>query len=139
MKTALLIVDVQNDYFPGGKMELHNSPEAAARTKKLLEIFRQKKLPVVHVRHISLRPGASFFLPDTHGSEINETVRPEPGERIIIKHFPNSFRETSRQATCSVVSIIKLPVHQAGSILLEPAFCLLKERTSVFHQPPEIT
>lgn len=95
MKTALLIVDVQNDYFIGGKMELHNSSEAAIRTEKLLKLFRQKKLPVVFIQHISLRPGASFFLPDTPGAEINETVKPEPGEKIIIKHFPNSFRETS--------------------------------------------
>jgi nicotinamidase-related amidase len=94
MKTALLIIDIQNDYFPGGKMELVGSIQAASATARLLAAFRKQSWSVYHVQHISLQPGATFFLPDTSGSEIHEAVRPLPAEPVITKHFPNSFRDT---------------------------------------------
>ena len=53
MKTALLVIDIQNDYFPDGKNELVNSLEASRKAKDLLEHFRQRNLPVVHIRHLS--------------------------------------------------------------------------------------
>jgi nicotinamidase-related amidase len=95
MKTALLLIDIQNDYFPGGKMELTGSPEASLQARKLLDYFRQAGLPHYFIRHISTRPGATFFLPGTPGIEIHENIWPQPGEAIIEKHYPNSFRETS--------------------------------------------
>jgi nicotinamidase-related amidase len=94
MNTALLIIDIQNDYFPGGAMELAGSVQAGGRAGKLIEAFRRKALPVIHVQHISNRPGATFFLPETRGAEIHPSVSPEAGETIIRKNFPNSFRET---------------------------------------------
>ena len=94
MKTALVIVDIQNDYFPGGAMELVAPVEAAAQAARLVADFRRKQLPIVHVQHVSTRPGATFFLPDTPGVEIHESVAPREGELVIRKHFPNGFRET---------------------------------------------
>jgi nicotinamidase-related amidase len=94
MNTALLIVDVQNDYFPGGKMALEGSMKAGQKAGQLLEYFRRKNLLPVHIRHISLRPGATFFLPDTSGAEIHEVVKPLKDEAVFLKHYPNSFRET---------------------------------------------
>jgi len=94
MSTALLIIDIQNDYFPGGAMALAGPDAAAAKAAKLLAAFRDKKLPVVHVQHLSVRPGATFFIPNTKGAEIHETVRPLAGETLIQKNFPNAFRET---------------------------------------------
>ena len=95
MQTALLLIDIQNDYFPGGAMELVGSHEAGQRAAMLLTAFRSKGLPAIHVQHISTRPGATFFLPDTRGVEIHECVAPQTGETVIRKHFPNSFRETA--------------------------------------------
>ncbi len=94
MNTALLLVDIQNDYFPGGKMELEGSIGAAACAKRLLTFFRERKMPVVHIQHISLRPGATFFLPDTEGVKIRADVTPTPEEEVIQKQYPNSFRDT---------------------------------------------
>src|SRR5487761_2054976 len=94
MKPALVIIDIQNDYFPGGKMELEGSPEASLQAAKLLASFRAKRLPLVHIQHVSNRPGASFFLPDTEGVNIHATVAPHAGETIVQKNFPNSFRGT---------------------------------------------
>jgi nicotinamidase-related amidase len=94
MKQALVIVDIQNDYFPGGAMELAGSTEAGRAAGKLLEAFRARALPVVHIQHVSTRKGATFFLPETHGVEIHESVAPRAGEPVFRKHYPNSFRDT---------------------------------------------
>lgn len=94
MSKALLIVDIQNDYFPGGKMEVVGSPDAGAKAKVLLARFREGGMPIVHMQHISVRPGATFFVPGTEGAEIHESVKPLPGEAVFQKNFPNSFRQT---------------------------------------------
>lgn len=97
MTTALLLVDLQNDYFAGGAMPLVGTEAAASQAARLLARFRADGRPLVHVRHLSLRPGATFFLPGTPGAEIHATLRPLPGEPVIEKNFPNSFRDTDLQ------------------------------------------
>lgn len=92
--TALLIIDVQNDYFPGGKMTLEKAEQAAKNTRSVLEYFRKNNLPVIHIQHISTNDGATFFLPATGGAKIHHLVLPMEDEKVIVKHFPNSFRET---------------------------------------------
>jgi nicotinamidase-related amidase len=94
MKPALIVIDIQNDYFPGGRMELEGSHEASAQAAKLLERFRARGLPLVHIQHVSNRPGASFFLPGSEGVNIHASVAPRAGETVLQKHFPNSFRGT---------------------------------------------
>lgn len=95
MTKALLVIDIQNDYFPGGKMELVGSPEAARRAAQVQRQFREAGLLVIHVQHIALSPTATFFLPDTYGAEIHQDVVPVGDEPVIVKHFPNAFRETN--------------------------------------------
>jgi nicotinamidase-related amidase len=95
MTRALLIIDIQNDYFPGGKMELEGSEPASLRAGELLAAFRERRMPIVHIQHISTRPGATFFLPDTEGVRIHGNVAPAAAETVIQKHFPNSFRDTA--------------------------------------------
>ena len=95
MKKALIIIDIQNDYFPGGTMELHKSTEAAGNCKKVIDCFRKSKDLIIYIQHIVLNPNAVFFLPDTKGAEIHESIKPLDGEIVIQKHFPNSFRETT--------------------------------------------
>jgi len=94
MTTALILIDIQNEYFPGGNGELVNPYEAAAQAKSLLDLFRLQKWPTVHIQHVAIRPGATTFLPNTDGVTIHSSIAPLPGETIIVKHFPNSFRET---------------------------------------------
>jgi nicotinamidase-related amidase len=91
---ALILVDLQNDYFPGGLMELVGAQAAAGQAAQLLRRFRDRALPVFHVRHVADRPGATFFLPGTPGADIHAAVAPAPGEPVVVKHFPNSFRDT---------------------------------------------
>lgn len=95
MHDCLILVDLQNDYFSGGKMELAGIENAAANAQLLLTKFRSDLLPIVHIQHLATRPGASFFVPETHGAEINELLAPKAGETLLVKHYPNSFRETA--------------------------------------------
>ncbi|HEX9076670.1 MAG TPA: cysteine hydrolase family protein [Anaerolineae bacterium] len=94
MAAALVLIDIQNDYFPGGKMELDKSFEASECARLLLNYFRETQRPIVHIQHVAIRPGATFFLPDTEGVKTHANVMPLEGEVVIQKHFPNSFRET---------------------------------------------
>ena len=94
MKQALIVVDVQNDYFNGGSMELVGMDTAATNCAKLLARFRDNKHPVFHMRHLATREGATFFVPGTPGSEIHDSVTALEHETVVVKHFPSSFRET---------------------------------------------
>ena len=94
MNTALLIIDVQNDYFEGGAMTLVGSYKASENIKLLLKKFRTENQPVIFIQHITTRPDATFFIPNTIGAEIHANVKPLDNEKVIIKHYPNSFRET---------------------------------------------
>jgi nicotinamidase-related amidase len=94
MARALVIVDIQNDYLPGGRMELVGSERAAERASRVLAGFRSRGEPVFHVQHVWDGDDAAFFAPGTPGVEINDAVRPLDGEPVVQKAHPNSFRET---------------------------------------------
>lgn len=94
MSLGLLLIDIQNDYFPGGRNELCGAEKAVFQAVRLLSFFREKRMPVFHIRHINDRQGSTFFLPETMGSEIHTSVAPIKNETIIIKHSPDSFFQT---------------------------------------------
>ncbi|RXT03949.1 cysteine hydrolase family protein [Ammoniphilus sp. CFH 90114] len=110
MSTALILVDIQNDYFPNGKMELSNPVIAAEKASQILTWFRQNNLPIFHIQHISIHEGAGFFLPNTKGAEINERVLPLEQESIIIKHTPNSFFKTELESKLREHGVTKLVI-----------------------------
>jgi nicotinamidase-related amidase len=95
MKTALLVIDVQKDYFPGGKMELVNPEAAAKQAYALLQCFREHGGMHVHIQHVSTRPDATFFIPGERGTDIHDLAAHFEGEPLVQKHFPNSFRGTA--------------------------------------------
>lgn len=94
MNSALLLVDIQNDYFSGGRSELFQPEQAAQQARLVLEYFRNSNLPIVHIRHVSLNEEAGFFLPGTEGGEIHSSVCPIGEEPVLVKHTPNAFIRT---------------------------------------------
>jgi nicotinamidase-related amidase len=94
MTRALVIVDIQNDYFPGGQNPLEGPEQAAAHARELLDAFRASGEPVVHMQHVWDAPDASFMVPGTDGVEIHESVQPAAGEAVLQKANPNSFLQT---------------------------------------------
>jgi nicotinamidase-related amidase len=110
MKQALIIIDVQNDYFASGKMELAGMEAAADNCQRLLSQFRKNQAPIFHIQHVSVRAGSSFFVPDTNGCEINERVKPEADEPLVVKNFPSAFRDTELQGLLENAGIEQLVV-----------------------------
>jgi nicotinamidase-related amidase len=108
--TALVVIDIQNDYFPGGTMELEGAEAAGAKAAIAVKNFREKNLPVIHVRHLSVRPGATFFIPGTRGAEIHASLQPASDETVIEKNFPNSFRNTSLEKQLGELGVKNLVV-----------------------------
>jgi nicotinamidase-related amidase len=80
---ALLIIDIQDFYFPGGKSALVEPEKAAINAARLLDNFRKEKLPVIHVRHNS-----------EPGGKINDLVKPLLTEKIVSKDAVNCFVRT---------------------------------------------
>ncbi len=95
MKTALIIIDVQKDYFPGGKLPLVNPLDAAKNAYMLLQCFREHGGRHVHIQHISTEPDAAFFISGDRGTDIHDSVAHFEGEPIVYKHSPNSFLNTN--------------------------------------------
>jgi nicotinamidase-related amidase len=93
--TALILVDIQNDYFPGGAMELVAPAAAAAQAARLLSAFRSRGLPIFHIQHVAIRPGATFFRAGTPGAAIHDSVLPHEIETVVVKNYPSGFRQTT--------------------------------------------
>jgi nicotinamidase-related amidase len=73
-KRALVLIDVQNDYFPGGKWPLVGIESAAENAAKVLASARANGDLVVHVRHEFPSQDAPFFTPESEGAKINSKV-----------------------------------------------------------------
>lgn len=137
MSTALIIVDIQNDYFPNGKMELSNPDKAAANAAKILHWFRQNnKDHIFHVQHIASSPELGFFLPDTQGAELHETVLPLEHENRIVKNFPNSFLKTDlenklRENGVTKVVVVGMMTHMCIDATVRAAVDLGFETTLI--------
>jgi nicotinamidase-related amidase len=95
VRTALLLVDIQREYFLGGAMPLEGPVEAAAQARKLLAHFRSNHLPAIFVQHVSIDPEATSFVPGSPGVSLYRSIRLLPGEAIVRKHYPNAFRDTN--------------------------------------------
>ncbi|GAA3928256.1 isochorismatase family protein [Litoribacillus peritrichatus] len=117
MKTALLLIDFQNDYFPGfegAKWPLNKTEEAAQQAVKLLTEFRRQGLPVIHVRHQGAED-APFFVAGTAGMEIHEWLAPTSGETVITKQQINSFLDTELHQTLKALDVSSLVIVGAMS------------------------
>jgi len=97
-KRALIVVDIQNDYFPGGRWALAGIDAAADNAARVIAAARQAGDLVVHVRHEFRTADAPFFAPGSKGAEIHPKARSADGEAVIVKHFPNAFRDTDLKA-----------------------------------------
>ena len=94
MSRALVVVDIQNDYFPGGAFPLAEPDAAASAARMVIEAFRGAGEPIAHLQHVWDAPDAEFMRPGTHGVEIHPAVAPADGEPVITKDAPNGFLRT---------------------------------------------
>src|SRR5438105_11899016 len=93
MADALVVIDIQNEYYPGGAIPLPDAKRAAARAADAIAAARAAGVPIFHVRHEE-SAGAEWFVPGSRGAETHAAVEPAADEPVIVKHHPNSFLET---------------------------------------------
>lgn len=91
---ALVIIDLQNDYFPGGKWPLHKIEAATGNAISVLEAARAAGDLIIHVHHEFDMKGAPFFEAGTKGADIHASIQPLPSEKTILKNQVNAFRDT---------------------------------------------
>lgn len=113
-KTALILVDIQNDYFDGGSWPVDQMAAVAGNAARLLAQARAVGDLVLHVRH-EASAEAPFFKPGTEGAEIHVSVLPEAGEAVVVKNRPNSFVGTDLQSQLEGAGIKKLVICGAMS------------------------
>ncbi len=132
MAEALVVIDIQNEYFPGGALPLPDADGAARRAADAIEAARAAGIPVIHIRHEE--PSSDqFFVPGSRGAETNDTVAPAEGEAVIVKNYPNSFLQTdlserlensgaSRVAFCGMMTsmCVDATVRAAADLGLQP-------------------
>lgn len=114
-KRALVVVDLQNEYLPTGKLALEGIHDALNNAARVIAAARAKGDMVVNVRHESAQADAPYFVRGTAGVQIHESVAPAEGEPVIVKNFPNSFRQTGLKAMLDEQGIEEVTVVGAMS------------------------
>ncbi|CRM03407.1 Streptothricin hydrolase [Pseudomonas sp. 31 E 6] len=109
-KQALILIDIQNDYFPQGKWPLDGVEAAADKAAQVLQAFREAGDAVIHVRHEFTSEDAPFFTPESKGAHLHPKVLNEGNEPVVLKHFVNAFRETNLRTLLEKRSITELVV-----------------------------
>jgi nicotinamidase-related amidase len=113
MKKALLVIDVQNDYFPGGKFPLWNADATLGQVEQAIRSARAKGIPVVLVQHVANpdRGPAPFFNQGTEGVRIHPRIlAAAPDAPVVVKQFADSFVKTTLEQTLSGLGVTDLLV-----------------------------
>lgn len=110
MTRALLLVDIQLDYFPGGAFPLVEPEAAAVAARTVLDSFRESGELVVHIFHVATAPDATFFVPETPGIGFHPAVAPLDGESVLEKHQPNSFIDTGLEGVLREAGVTELVI-----------------------------
>ena len=109
-KQALILIDIQNDYFPGGKWPLDGVDAAADKAAQVLQAFRQAGDAVIHVRHEFTSEDAPFFTPGSEGAHLHAKAVNEANEPVVLKHVVNAFRGTDLRALLEQRAITEVVV-----------------------------
>jgi nicotinamidase-related amidase len=108
MKQALLVIDVQNDYFPGGAFPLWNADGTLESVARAVGRAREKGIPVILVQHVARGP-APFFREGTPGAELHEKLRAAaPDAHVVVKEFADSFEKTTLEETLARLGATEL-------------------------------
>mgnify|MGYP002788347070 CR=1 FL=1 len=111
MSKALLVIDLQNDYFPDGKFPLWNVDAVLQNIERAIAAANDRGIPVIHVQHVAKQGMAPFFNEGTFGAEIHPRIRAAaPNAPIVVKEYADSFEKTDLEDTLSRLGVTELLV-----------------------------
>jgi nicotinamidase-related amidase len=113
MSKALLVIDLQNDYFPGGAFPLWNTEVALQNTVEAIERANARNVPVIVVQHIadSSQGISPFFNRGTTGVDVHPRIlAAAPGAPVVVKQFADSFVKTTLEQTLAGLGTTELLV-----------------------------
>jgi len=108
---ALLVIDLQNDYFPGGKFPLWNTDTVLENIERAINNAKASGIPVVHVQHVAETGMAPFFNEGTPGVDIHPRIHAAaPDAPVVVKEYADSFEKTNLEDTLSKLGVTELLV-----------------------------
>ncbi|UCV29702.1 cysteine hydrolase family protein [Ferribacterium limneticum] len=112
-KSALIVIDLQNDYFPEGRFPLWNAEATLAKVEQAIGQAHTKGMPVILVQHVAdaSKGVAPFFNTGTPGVDIHPRIlTAAPEAPIVIKSFADSFHKTTLEETLAQLGVDELLV-----------------------------
>ncbi len=110
MRKALLVIDIQNDYFENGKFPLWNTEEVLANIENAIDKANADNIPVILVQHIS-KSSSSFFCKGTEGVQIHPRIlNVAPSAKIVNKSHADSFYKTELEEVLTRLEVEELLV-----------------------------
>jgi nicotinamidase-related amidase len=110
-KQALIVIDLQNDYFDGGKFPLWNADTTLSNVGSAIARAKQKNVPIVLVQHVAdpTQGIAPFFNEGTAGADIHPRIlSAAPDATIVVKHYADGFHHTRLEATLTKLGVEEL-------------------------------
>lgn len=95
LRRALLVIDVQNEYFPGGSLPVTYPPveQTLPNITRAMDAARAAGIPVVVVRHHAPQ-GAPLFQADAHNGQLHPEIGRRPHDYLMTKSFPSAYTGT---------------------------------------------
>nr|WP_298129609.1 isochorismatase family protein [uncultured Pseudoxanthomonas sp.] len=111
MTTALLIIDVQNDYFAHGAFPLWNAEATLDATVAAIGRARSRGEAVVLVQHVAASADSPLFRPGTHGAGIHaDILAAAPGAPVVVKQHADSFHQTGLANVLADLGVTRLRI-----------------------------
>ena len=91
-RRALVVIDVQNEYFAGGGLPIEHPPigETLPNVTRAMDAARAAGIPVVVVQHHAPK-GAPLFQADAHNGQLHPEVAGRPRDLLVTKNMPSVF------------------------------------------------
>ena len=110
MTKSLLVIDLQNDYFPGGKFPLWNTDVVLQNIEHAIEKANAQGVPVIHIQHVA-KGVAPFFNEGTPGANIHPRIlAAAPNAPVVVKEFADGFEKTTLEETLTKLGVTELLV-----------------------------